>query len=251
VLRTPAWRNGSGTTVGPRPGPGRPPSQWAEARRLGPAERRSRRTHPQRPHPAGRAGPAPTAAASAISQPAQERERQRAAAMACCCARRKPNSDELQAACAEAAAHTSVHEFTLTAQRGGPLPLKDLTAGKVCLIVNTASACGLTPQFEGLQRLHDKHTAANFTVLGVRWPLPPPRTPARKRARATPASQTATPAQVPCNQFFAQEKGDDACVYAGVRANARAHAQTPPAPPHPTPRAKTVPSLRACARRTR
>lgn len=51
-------------------------------------------------------------------------------------------------------------------------------AGKVVLAVNTASKCGLTPQYEGLQKLHDRYSPRGFTVLGF-----------------------------PCNQFFHQEPG--------------------------------------------
>jgi len=51
-------------------------------------------------------------------------------------------------------------------------------AGKVVLAVNTASKCGFTPQYAGLQRLQDKYSARGFTVLGF-----------------------------PCNQFFRQEPG--------------------------------------------
>lgn len=37
---------------------------------------------------------------------------------------------------------------------------------KVLLIVNTASKCGFTPQFEGLQKLYEKYSVKNFTILG-------------------------------------------------------------------------------------
>jgi glutathione peroxidase len=50
--------------------------------------------------------------------------------------------------------------------------------GKVGLIVNVASKCGLTPQYEGLQRLHDSYAERGFAVLGF-----------------------------PCNQFGSQEPG--------------------------------------------
>ena len=51
-------------------------------------------------------------------------------------------------------------------------------AGKALLVVNVASKCGLTPHYEGLQRLHERYADAGFTVLGF-----------------------------PCNQFGGQEPG--------------------------------------------
>lgn len=71
----------------------------------------------------------------------------------------------------------SVHDFTLTTIDGSERSLKDF-AGKVLLIVNTASACGLTPQYAGLEKLHETHT--DLVVLGF-----------------------------PCNQFGAQEPGTE------------------------------------------
>lgn len=71
----------------------------------------------------------------------------------------------------------SVHDFTMTAIDGGERSLKDY-AGKVLLIVNTASACGLTPQYEGLEALYKAHP--DLVVLGF-----------------------------PCNQFGAQEPGTE------------------------------------------
>ena len=56
-------------------------------------------------------------------------------------------------------------------------PLVDLD-GTVTLVVNVASRCGLTPQYEGLERLHDANRDRGFSVLGV-----------------------------PCNQFAGQEPG--------------------------------------------
>ncbi|KES06278.1 glutathione peroxidase [Streptomyces toyocaensis] len=51
-------------------------------------------------------------------------------------------------------------------------------AGRVVLVVNVASKCGLTPQYAGLERLHERYAERGFTVLGV-----------------------------PCNQFLGQEPG--------------------------------------------
>jgi len=52
--------------------------------------------------------------------------------------------------------------------------------GKTVLIVNTASACGFTPQYKGLQALYDKYKEKDFIIIGF-----------------------------PCNQFGGQEPGDD------------------------------------------
>ncbi|MFI0238559.1 glutathione peroxidase [Streptomyces sp. NPDC016845] len=61
--------------------------------------------------------------------------------------------------------------------QGGPAEL-DRYKGKAVLIVNVASKCGLTPQYAGLERLHEQYAERGFTVLGV-----------------------------PCNQFMGQEPG--------------------------------------------
>lgn len=56
--------------------------------------------------------------------------------------------------------------FTLTRLEGGALPLAEFR-GRALLVVNTASMCGFTPQYEGLQRLADRFEAQGLTVLGV------------------------------------------------------------------------------------
>jgi glutathione peroxidase len=61
---------------------------------------------------------------------------------------------------------------------GQPASLSTMAPDKVCLVVNVASKCGLTPQYEGLERLHATYSARGFAVVGV-----------------------------PCNQFGAQEPG--------------------------------------------
>ncbi len=74
----------------------------------------------------------------------------------------------------------SIYDFTAETLDGKPAPLSDWK-GKVVLIVNTASKCGFTPQYEGLEALYRKHRDQGFVVLGF-----------------------------PCNQFGAQEPGDAA-----------------------------------------
>ncbi|MFZ0558762.1 MAG: glutathione peroxidase [Methylovirgula sp.] len=74
----------------------------------------------------------------------------------------------------------SVYDYSATTLRGEEKPLSDFR-GQVLLIVNTASKCGFTPQYAGLEALYRQHAAAGFTVLGF-----------------------------PCNQFGGQEPGDAA-----------------------------------------
>ena len=59
----------------------------------------------------------------------------------------------------------TLHEFNATSIDGSPRPLSEF-AGKVCLVVNVASRCGLTPQYKQLQELHDRFHARGLEVLG-------------------------------------------------------------------------------------
>jgi glutathione peroxidase len=73
---------------------------------------------------------------------------------------------------------SSVYDFSAETLDGKPAPL-DAYRGQVLLIVNTASNCGFTPQYEGLEALYRQFKDRGFAVLGF-----------------------------PCNQFGAQEPGD-------------------------------------------
>ena len=60
----------------------------------------------------------------------------------------------------------SAYDFAFTAIEGGALPL-DRFRGQVLLVVNTASFCGLTPQYAGLEQLHSRYRDQGLVVLGV------------------------------------------------------------------------------------
>jgi glutathione peroxidase len=62
-------------------------------------------------------------------------------------------------------AELSIFRFTMNDIDGNAVPLETFK-GKVVLVVNTASQCGLTPQYEGLQALYQKYKDKGFVVLG-------------------------------------------------------------------------------------
>src|SRR5688572_14287657 len=83
----------------------------------------------------------------------------------------------LLVAVAAYAAASSVHDIKLNTLEGKPTTL-GAYKGKVVLLVNVASKCGLTPQYNALEALHKKYQEKGFTVIGV-----------------------------PCNDFGSQEPG--------------------------------------------
>ncbi len=76
----------------------------------------------------------------------------------------------------------TLSEFSARAINGDELPLSRY-AGSVVLVVNTASQCGLTPQYEGLQALYEEYEPQGLVVLGF-----------------------------PCDQFGHQEPGEDSAI---------------------------------------
>ena len=84
---------------------------------------------------------------------------------------------------------SSIYDFTANDLAGAPVDLRRYQ-GKVLLIVNTASACGFTPQYQGLEAVYQQFRARGVAVLGF-----------------------------PCNQFGAQEAGDAAAIGAFCEKN--------------------------------
>lgn len=84
---------------------------------------------------------------------------------------------------------TTAYDFSFTAIDGAPLPLSSFQ-GKPVLVVNVASKCGLTPQYEGLEALYRQYRDRGLVVLGV-----------------------------PCNQFAGQEPGTEAEIQSFCTAN--------------------------------
>lgn len=84
---------------------------------------------------------------------------------------------------------TTLYQFEANTLQGRVYHFTDLR-GKAVLIVNTASECGLTPQYEGLQALHQKYADQGLVIIGF-----------------------------PCNQFGKQEPGDAKQIQEGCLIN--------------------------------
>jgi glutathione peroxidase len=78
---------------------------------------------------------------------------------------RRISISAMPATAAQNANPSSIHEFTVNAIDGGPVPLESFR-GQVALVVNVASKCGFTPQYAGLEALYRKYRDRGFTVLG-------------------------------------------------------------------------------------
>ena len=83
----------------------------------------------------------------------------------------------------------TIYDYTVTDMMGLPTTLEKYK-GKVLLIVNTASKCGFTPQFAGLQELYDRYHERGFEVLGF-----------------------------PCNQFMSQDPGSNEEILSFCQVN--------------------------------
>ncbi|MBN2485561.1 MAG: glutathione peroxidase [Bacteroidales bacterium] len=84
---------------------------------------------------------------------------------------------------------TNFYEFKARSLQGKDIPMEEFK-GKAILVVNTASKCGLTPQFEGLEKLYQQYRQKGLVILGF-----------------------------PCNQFANQEPGDDKSISEGCLLN--------------------------------
>ncbi|MDD2257393.1 MAG: glutathione peroxidase [Bacteroidales bacterium] len=84
---------------------------------------------------------------------------------------------------------TNFYAFKAKSLQGKEISM-DQYRGKTVLVVNTASKCGLTPQFEGLESLYQAYKDKGFVILGF-----------------------------PCNQFANQEPGDEKSISEGCVLN--------------------------------
>ena len=81
-----------------------------------------------------------------------------------------------------------IYDYTMKDAQGNEISLADYK-GKVLLIVNTATGCGFTPQYEGLESLYEKYSGKGFEILDF-----------------------------PCNQFAGQAPGTDAEIVSFCKA---------------------------------
>ena len=84
---------------------------------------------------------------------------------------------------------STLYDLSATSNRGEEIDFAQFT-GRPMLLVNTASKCGFTPQYDGLQALHETYGSQGLVVIGL-----------------------------PCDQFANQEPGDDAAIEEFCRIN--------------------------------
>src|SRR5690554_2801840 len=97
---------------------------------------------------------------------------------------------------------TAFYSFTAKDIKGQEISM-DAFKGKTVLVVNTASKCGFTNQFEGLEALYEKYKDRDFVVLGF-----------------------------PCNQFANQEPGDEQSIVNGCMLRSEEHTSELQSRPH-------------------
>ncbi|MEC7984531.1 MAG: glutathione peroxidase [Myxococcota bacterium] len=89
----------------------------------------------------------------------------------------------------QAQEHTNVHAYAIPAMDGTDVPLSKYK-GKTVMIVNTASKCGFTPQYDGLEKVYNDYKDKGLVILGL-----------------------------PCNDFGGQESGSDEEIATFCRKN--------------------------------
>ena len=87
--------------------------------------------------------------------------------------------------------NNNFYQFTAKSLSGKDVDM-DIYKGKTILVVNTASKCGLTPQFKGLEKLNQKYKEKGLVILGF-----------------------------PCNQFMNQEPGDEKSISEGMETSVK------------------------------
>ena len=83
----------------------------------------------------------------------------------------------------------TIYDLSFTSNRGAEVDLEQYR-GQPLLIVNTASKCGFTPQYDGLQALHEEYGDKGLVVIGFPATSSPTRSPAATRTSKSSAAST-------------------------------------------------------------